>query len=72
VLGDCGWLAGGRYHGVVQATGKTLDAQVTHVWDIANGKLVRFQQYTDTWQFAEATGETPWATTPVPAAYPIE
>jgi ketosteroid isomerase-like protein len=49
----------GRYKGVVQATGKDLDVQVTHVWDVANGKVVKFQQYTDTWQFAEATGETP-------------
>jgi hypothetical protein len=49
----------GRYTGVVQATGKALDAQVTHIWDLADGKLVKFQQYTDTWQFAEATGETP-------------
>lgn len=62
-LHDCGSVVvmEGRYHGVVQATGKTVDAQVTHVWDIADGKLVRGQQYTDTWQFAEATGETPWA-----------
>jgi ketosteroid isomerase-like protein len=45
--------------GVAQATGKTLDAQVTHIWDLADGKLVKFQQYTDTWQFAEVTGETP-------------
>ncbi len=49
----------GRYKGTVQATGKALDAQVTHVWDIADGKIARFQQYTDTWQYAEATGETP-------------
>jgi len=49
----------GRYKGIVQATGKALDAQVTHVWDIADGKIAKFQQYTDTWQFAEATGETP-------------
>jgi uncharacterized protein len=49
----------GRYKGIVQATGKALDAQVTHVWDIADGKIAKFQQYTDTWQWAEATGETP-------------
>jgi uncharacterized protein len=48
----------GRYKGIVQATGKALDAQVTHVWDIADGKIAKFQQYTDTWQWAEATGET--------------
>jgi ketosteroid isomerase-like protein len=49
----------GRYKGVVLATGKELDVQVSDVWDIANGKAVKFQQYTDTWQFAQATGETP-------------
>lgn len=49
----------GRYKGIVQATGKALDAQVTHVWDIADGKVAKLRQYTDTWQWAEATGETP-------------
>lgn len=49
----------GRYKAVAQATGKELDAQVTHIWDIADGKVVKFQQYTDTWQFAQVTGEAP-------------
>jgi ketosteroid isomerase-like protein len=49
----------GRYTGVVQSTGKSVDAQVAHVWGVEGGKIVRFQQYTDTWQFAEATGHTP-------------
>jgi uncharacterized protein len=39
----------GRYHRVVQATGKAVDAQVTHVWDVADSKIVKFQQYTDTY-----------------------
>lgn len=58
---DCGSVVvmEGRYKGVVQATGKELDVQVTHIWDVADGKVVKFQQYTDTWQFAQATGETP-------------
>jgi ketosteroid isomerase-like protein len=58
---ECGSVAvmEGRYEGVVLATGKELDVQVSDVWDIANGKAVKFQQYTDTWQFAQATGETP-------------
>jgi uncharacterized protein len=43
----------------VKASGKPLDAQVTHVWDFANGKITRFQQYTDTWQFAKLTGVEP-------------
>jgi ketosteroid isomerase-like protein len=49
----------GRYTGVVQSTGKSVDAQVAHVIDLKDGKIVRFQQYTDTWQFAEATGKQP-------------
>jgi len=58
---DCGStvVMEGRYKGIVQATGNDLDVQVSHVWDLADGKVVKFQQYTDTWQFAEATGETP-------------
>jgi ketosteroid isomerase-like protein len=42
-----------------KATGKALDAQVAHIWDFRDGKLVHWQQYTDTWQFAEVTGVTP-------------
>jgi hypothetical protein len=52
-------LVEARYRGTVTATGKALDAQVAHVWDLRDGKAVRFQQYTDTWQFAQATGVAP-------------
>lgn len=45
----------GRYHGTYQATGRELDAQLVHVWRIADGKLVAFQQYTDTLQAARVT-----------------
>ena len=48
-----------RYRATAKATGKPLNAQVAHVWDLRDGKIVRFQQYTDTWQFAQATGVTP-------------
>lgn len=44
----------GRYRGTVKATGKPLDAQFAHIWRIAGGKVVAFQQYTDTRQWAEA------------------
>jgi len=50
-----------RYHAVGKATGKTLDAQVVHVWDFEGGQLVRWQQYTDTWQWADVTGVQPRA-----------
>ena len=42
-----------------KATGKAIDAQVAHVWDLREGEAVRFQQYTDTWHFAQATGVVP-------------
>ncbi len=37
-----------RYSGTYKATGKSLDAQGCHVWDVKDGKVTRFQQYTDT------------------------
>jgi ketosteroid isomerase-like protein len=52
-------LVEARYRGTVNATGKAFDAQVAHVWDVRDGKAVRFQQYTDTWLFAQVTGVTP-------------
>ena len=52
-------LVEGRFRGTGKATGKPLDAQFAHVWDLRDGKTVRFQQYGDTWQFAQVTGFTP-------------
>jgi ketosteroid isomerase-like protein len=52
-------LAEARYRATVKATRKQLDVQVAHVWDLRGGKVVRWQQYTDTWQFAEVTGIRP-------------
>ena len=52
-------LVEARYRAIAKATGKLLNAQVAHVWDLRNGKIVRFQQYTDTWQFAQVTGGAP-------------
>lgn len=37
-----------RYTGTFKPTGKSLDAQVCHVWDVKAGKVTRFQQYVDT------------------------
>jgi ketosteroid isomerase-like protein len=48
-----------RYRATAKATGKRLDAQVAHVWDFRDGKVVRWQQYSDTWQFAQVTGVIP-------------
>ncbi|MBI2684681.1 MAG: nuclear transport factor 2 family protein [Acidobacteria bacterium] len=44
----------GRYRGKMKATGKLVDAQFTHVWRLRGGKVVEFQQYTDTKQWADA------------------
>jgi uncharacterized protein len=52
-------LVEARYRATAKATGKALDAQVAHIWDFDNGKVVHWQQYTDTWQFAEVTAVTP-------------
>lgn len=52
-------LVEARYRATAKATGKPLNAQVAHVFDLRDGKIVRFQQYTDTWQFAQVTGVTP-------------
>jgi ketosteroid isomerase-like protein len=39
----------GRYWAKnVRASGKPLDCEVVHVWDVRDGKIVRFHQYVDT------------------------
>jgi ketosteroid isomerase-like protein len=52
-------LVEARYRATVKATGKPLDAQVAHIWDFRDGKVVHWQQYTDTWHFAQVTGMVP-------------
>ena len=37
-------------------TGRPLDCQAAHVWDVRDGKVVRFQQYCDTRQYAAVLG----------------
>ncbi|HSB28499.1 MAG TPA: nuclear transport factor 2 family protein [Pyrinomonadaceae bacterium] len=44
----------GSYSGTYKATGKSVQAQMVHVWTIADGKAIKFQQHTDTKQFADA------------------
>jgi uncharacterized protein len=38
----------GAYAGVNKATGKAMRAPFAHVWQVADGKLARFDMYTDT------------------------
>jgi ketosteroid isomerase-like protein len=47
-------VALGRYGGVYKATGVKVNAQFVHVFWFKDGKVARFQQYTDTAQFKEA------------------
>jgi ketosteroid isomerase-like protein len=46
----------GRYTGTSKRTGKSLDAQVCHIWTIKDGKLAKFQQYVDTAQLQDVMG----------------
>jgi hypothetical protein len=45
-----------RYSGSFKPTGRALDAQVCHVWKLANGKIKSFQQYVDTAQLQRVMG----------------
>ena len=45
-----------RYSGTYKATGKSMDTQVCHVWDVKDGKLTRFQQYVDTAKLQDVMG----------------
>jgi uncharacterized protein len=44
----------GSYTGRHKESGKEVRAQFAHVWGVKHGRVVRFQQYTDTKQFADA------------------
>lgn len=43
----------GIYSGTHKTTGRKVRAQFAHVWSLREGRVVRFQQYTDTKQFAD-------------------
>ena len=38
----------GKYSGTYKATGKSFQADFAHVWEVREGKAVRFVQYVDT------------------------
>jgi len=44
----------GTYTGRHKETGREVRAQFAHIWGVTHGRVVRFQQYTDTKQFADA------------------
>jgi hypothetical protein len=47
-------VALGFYDGVRKANGRRFQAQLAHIWTLADGKAVKFQQYVDTYQLAES------------------
>ncbi|MCD6032868.1 MAG: hypothetical protein K0S78_5050 [Thermomicrobiales bacterium] len=51
-------IARGRYRATYRATGAAVDAQFVHVWKLADGKVARFQQYTDTAQFRDVVAQS--------------
>ena len=50
-------VALGRYTGTHAKSGEPLDAQFVHHWTVEDGRVTRFQQYTDTRQWARVYGE---------------
>jgi uncharacterized protein len=46
----------GRYTGRFKQTGRELNAQFAHIYWLREGRVVRFQQYTDTAQAVRVTG----------------
>lgn len=47
----------GYYAGKYRQTGREVKAQFAHVFSFRNGKVAKFQQYTDTAQFQKAVAE---------------
>lgn len=44
----------GRYRATNKATGIVVNAQFAHIWRLRGGRVIAFQQYTDTAQLARA------------------
>lgn len=47
-------IAVGRYLGAHRGTGRRLDARAVHIWRVEAGRIVAFEQLTDTKLVAEA------------------
>jgi uncharacterized protein len=47
-------VALGIYTGTYKSTRKKVRAEFAHIWTLAEGKVQKLKQYTDTKQFAEA------------------
>lgn len=44
----------GNYSGTYAKTGKNMTARVTHIWQLKHGRIVQFEQFTDTLLVARA------------------
>jgi ketosteroid isomerase-like protein len=44
----------GTYFGTHGRSGKSMQARVAHVWELRDGKIIRFEQFTDTALVARA------------------
>ena len=49
----------GTYSGTYRATGHAMQARVVHVWTVEAGKIVAFEQFTDTLLVARAMDKVP-------------
>ncbi|MGG0303004.1 nuclear transport factor 2 family protein [Bacillus albus] len=47
-------IAEGVYSGVYKETGKSFEAEFVHVWQLENGKIVKFKQYVDSYIVKES------------------
>jgi ketosteroid isomerase-like protein len=47
-------VAAGKYRGTYKASGRSTTAAFAHVYRVRRGRIVRFEQYTDTAKVAEA------------------
>lgn len=56
VDGDATIVGIGSYSGTYKKTGRSMNVRVVHVWDMDDGKAVRFEQFTDTKLVAAAMG----------------
>jgi ketosteroid isomerase-like protein len=43
-----------RYQGTVKKTGRSFDVPAVFIWDVRDGRIVRNQEYVDTWAFTNA------------------
>jgi uncharacterized protein len=50
-------ISHGYYSGTYRKTGRQARAQFAHFFTLRDGKVVKFQQYTDTAQFREVTAD---------------